>query len=145
MSAYQRNKGARFERLVASTMAEATGLDIHRTGGQSRKGTDAPDVEAPGVWLECKVGARPDALRALAQGERDTDGRPVVAVCKRDRYPASATMRLRTAAVLWGVDTVGTRDDGPVVGMLFDEFLRLWAGVYGEQVGAVPMAKAGGK
>lgn len=133
MSAYQRNKGARFERLVASTMAEATGLDIHRTGGQSRKGTDAPDVEAPGVWLECKVGARPSPVKAMEQGEKASDGRPAVAACKRDRYPATATMRLRTACVLWGVADVGMRNLGPLVRMSFDEFVRMYARVYGEQ------------
>jgi len=133
MGRSQRLKGANWERAVARQMAEATGLDVRRTGGQSRKGTDAPDVEAPGIWIEAKVGASPSPTKAMEQGEKASDGRPTVAVCKRDRYPATATMRLRTACVLWGVADVGMRELGPLVTMGFDDFVRLYARVYGVQ------------
>ncbi|MBC8426400.1 hypothetical protein H8E07_19965 [bacterium] len=133
MGKRSRDKGARHERWVARTLADATGLDIRRTAGQCRQGSDAPDVEAPGVWLECKVGARPDPVKAYTQGIQASDGRPVVVVWKKDRHAAQATLRLRTLTTLWPVERIGHELDGPLVTLPFDAFVGLYASVYATQ------------
>ena len=135
MSAYERRKGKTWERKVARILSDATGLDIRRSADQSRLGSDAPDVLAPGVWLECQAANAKNYNPAakLAQGEEATDGRSVVAVCKQDRHKPTATMRMRTAAVLWGVVDLGIREAGPVVTLALDDFVRMYALLYGEQ------------
>ena len=73
------------------------GLEVHK-GDQGRKGSDAADVDAPGlpIWSECKHGGTVGAAnpyKALEQALEATDGRPVVAFCKvgsaqkKERYP----------------------------------------------------------
>jgi len=135
MGRRSREKGASWERVVARTLSQATGLDIRRTSGQSRKGTDAPDVEAPGVWLECHAAAAHDYKpeKKMEQATKATDGRPPVAICKLDRHKPIAMMRLRTLTVLWGVSVVGMPDLGPLVTLALDDFVRLYVATYADQ------------
>ena len=82
MGKYQREKGARFERDIANVLKQVFG----------------PNVDCPEIWEECKVGKRPNIKAALEQAEEasSTNGsdKKCVAICKWDREPATATMRL---------------------------------------------------
>lgn len=92
MSARSRRKGAAWEREVVRLLGEwFPDWDLQR-GDQSRRGSDAPDVEGKDregrpipVWIECKVGQRLDVVGALRQAEEATDGRPVIAAMKRNQ------------------------------------------------------------
>lgn len=53
-----RDKGNDFERWVARNMTTAWDVPCKRIYGQARQGSDNPDVRAPGLWTECKTGAR---------------------------------------------------------------------------------------
>lgn len=81
----QVEKGKRWEREVARRMREVMpDVDVRR--GYQRYGADQADVEVPALWIECKVGAKPNPRAALAQAERDAPyGRWPVAVIKDDR------------------------------------------------------------
>ena len=53
----QRDKGARFERLVAG-LFKVNGYNAFRTAQYSGKSGDAADVEGvPGIHIECKTGS----------------------------------------------------------------------------------------
>lgn len=94
MGKSQREKGKRFEREVARRFRDVLpGYDVRR-GFQSRRGSDAPDVDVPKFWVEAKVGARTNPRAALAQAIEATDGRIPVAVCKDDRKDPVVMMRM---------------------------------------------------
>lgn len=86
MTIDSRRKGHDFERLVASRLGEVFGRENVRRGLQYRDGADAPDVVAPGLWVECKRARRTNPRAALAQAEAAAEGKGlwVVAVCKDD-------------------------------------------------------------
>jgi len=89
-----RNKGARFEREVATAFRVAF-PEARRGLGQARSGGDAADViGVPGYWIECKVGARPNPLAALRQADSNSNGDVPVAVCRLDRKDAAVTLPL---------------------------------------------------
>lgn len=71
MSKMQREKGKRGEREAAEFFARLFGGDVRRSSGQSRKGSDAPDlVGLPhGLHVEVKVGIKPNWRGALAQAQ----------------------------------------------------------------------------
>ncbi len=70
------------------------GADIHR-GFQGRGGEEAPDVEVPIWWVECKHGKRPSIRNALKQADGDCPkGRVPIAIVKDDRLPPTVTMSL---------------------------------------------------
>ena len=100
------------------------------------------------MWVEAKVGARPDPVKAYTQGIQASDGRPVVVVWKKDRHAAQATLRLRTLTTLWPVERIGHELDGPLVTLPFDAFVGLYAAVYATQdqdpEEAAPAREAGG-
>lgn len=95
MGASQRRKGNTWERVLAKRWRDS-GLypDAWRGAGQSRRGSDVPDVDGTPWWVECKVGARPNVLAGLAQAEAATDGRPALVVAKRDREAPVVCMGL---------------------------------------------------
>ena len=98
MGKKSRTKGARWEREVAIMLRDAMpGAEVKR-GWQSRSGSDAPDVDCPCWWIECKVGKRPNLFGALHQAEEAAEGdrqkRAPVVVAKRDREPPVLAMRL---------------------------------------------------
>jgi hypothetical protein len=94
MGKASRDKGKRGEREFASLVRDRLGLPARR-GIQSRGGgAEAADVVTPLFHVECKLGARPNPLAALAQAE--ADARPGVfpiAACRRDRDRWTVTMR----------------------------------------------------
>ena len=99
MPKLSRDKGARWERKVAKAFADAFGVDCRRSSGQSRFGTDAPDVHAPVFWIECKVGKSFSIPRALHQAADDMyhsslSKRWALAVTKKDNEKPLATMYL---------------------------------------------------
>lgn len=81
MSARSRNKGAQWERDTARALSVVFS-GACRGVGQARAGSNLADVEGTPFWVECKVGKLTNPRAAVVQGEGNTDGRPVVAVCK---------------------------------------------------------------
>ena len=102
MGMRSRRKGAGFERaLVHRFRAELPGLVIRR-GAQARGGSEAPDVDVPGLWVEAKHGQKVNLRAALAQAIRDAGtGRMPVAVCKDDRSEPVVVIRLDDFLALW--------------------------------------------
>tara|TARA_Y100000310_G_scaffold24676_2_gene23698 strand:- start:3510 stop:3866 length:357 start_codon:yes stop_codon:yes gene_type:complete len=98
MGKAQREKGARFEREVANILKEVFGPRTIRSSGQCFSGDTRADVDCPELWVECKVGLRPNIKGALKQAEEasalaQTD-KMCVAVCKWDREKPIISMRL---------------------------------------------------
>ena len=73
-----------------------------RRGAQARGGAEAPDVDVPGMWVECKHGKKVNLRAALTQAIGDAAlGRVPVAVCKDDRAEPVVVMRLADFLTLW--------------------------------------------
>lgn len=98
MGKYSRDKGARFERYVANVLKPVFGENVTRSSGQCFKGDTRADVDCPEIWVECKVGKRPNIKAALEQAEEaassSNSNKKCVAICKWDRELPIATMRL---------------------------------------------------
>ena len=98
MGKAQREKGARFERFVANELKPVFGERTIRSSGQCFSGDTRADVDCPKLWVECKVGKRPNIKAGLEQAEeaRAASGadKICVAVCKWDREKPTITMRL---------------------------------------------------
>ena len=98
MGKHQRDKGARFERYVANALKPVFGPNVTRSSGQCFKGDTRADVDCPTLWVECKVGKRPNIKAALEQAEEaansSNSNKKCVAICKWDRESPIATMRL---------------------------------------------------
>ena len=92
---HSRRKGAEWERELARLFREAMpGAEIQR-GLQSRSGTEVPDVDVPCFWPETKRHQRTNIKAALRQAvDAAPAGRWPIAICKDDRQPAVACMRL---------------------------------------------------
>jgi len=95
---YSRDKGARFEREVANKLKRVFGPRTTRSSGQCFSGDTRADVDCPKIWVECKVGKRPNIKAALEQAEAaekiaNTSKIPV-AFCKWDREETIVSMRL---------------------------------------------------
>jgi len=97
MGKYSRDKGARFERAVAKGLRVVFGERTIRSSGQCFSGDTRADVDCPEIWVECKVGKRPNIKAALEQAEEARAGarsdKVPVAVCKWDREEPIASMR----------------------------------------------------
>jgi hypothetical protein len=100
MGRWQREKGKRFEREIADRLRSVLPADAEqiRRGWQSRSGRDDADVILPewlGLWIECKVGARPNIVAAIEQA-REACGPTMapVAITRRDRETAIVSMGL---------------------------------------------------
>ncbi len=96
MGALSRRKGAANERHLVRRFAEVFGEGRVRRGLQFRSGEEVPDVDAPGFWIEAKVGKRVRVRAALAEAVQDSigKGRWPVAVCREDHDEAFVAMRL---------------------------------------------------
>lgn len=91
-----RRKGVAFERWLVHRFADVFGKDTVRRGMQFRSGTEAPDVDAPGLWIEAKRGKKVPIRGALEEVVSDALGKgrwPVVA-CKEDHDEPFVVMRL---------------------------------------------------
>jgi hypothetical protein len=91
VSAYQRRKGAAFERHVAA-LFRAIGYPEARRGlGQARAASEVPDVDGTPWWVEAKCGAHwtvPGAWRQARKARRDAyeaTERALLLVVRRDR------------------------------------------------------------
>lgn len=98
MGKLSRDKGARFEREIANRLKEVFGPRTIRSSGQCFSGDTRADVDCPEIWVECKVGKRPNIKAALEQAEEaigiaKSDKTPVT-ICKWDRDIPIASMRL---------------------------------------------------
>lgn len=96
MGKMSRDKGARFERQIASYFREYGYENAHRTAQFCGKTGQAADVEGiPGIHIECKHCERMTLYDWIDQAVRDTkdDSKPVV-IHKANNKPILVTMRL---------------------------------------------------
>jgi hypothetical protein len=108
-----RRKGAAWERALARRLRDALGDPDIKRGFQSRDGTDAPDVDLTGWWIEAKVGRKPNPRAALAQAiAAAPPGRKPVAIVKDDRKEPIVILRLDDFITLIAPNTA--RADGDV-------------------------------
>ena len=116
MGKYSRDKGARFEREIANRLKEVFGLRTTRSSGQCFSGDLRADVDCPKIWVECKVGKRPNIKAALEQAEEAEasarTGKSPVAICKWDRQEPIVSMRLDYFIEIIKVAYRGEGDDG---------------------------------
>jgi len=95
MSAYQRNKGARWERQIVNDCKEH-GIQATRTAPLQTDGQSLPDVTATPLWIEAKVGAQPPIVRGLKQSQETCPPTHIpCCVAKKDTEQPTITM-------LWG-------------------------------------------
>lgn len=138
-----RQKGAKFERDIAKALGTVMpGVGIRR--GLQSQGEVVPDVEAPGLWVECKCGnyASKVPTAALRQAEKASVGtsRHAVAVVRPDRKRAQVYLRVRTLQLLLlggktacnGPSEEGTTDE-LVVQMPLAGFLSIISGWWGAE------------
>jgi hypothetical protein len=94
MGRKSREKGARFERAVAAALVLVY-PEARRGLGQARSAKEVPDVDARGLWPECKRQIRPNPFRALEQAIEASNGsgRTPIAICRSDHGEATATLR----------------------------------------------------
>tara|TARA_R110000824_G_scaffold130947_2_gene292840 strand:- start:62 stop:409 length:348 start_codon:yes stop_codon:yes gene_type:complete len=115
MSKLSRDKGARFERLVANLLKPVFGEKTTRSSGQCFSGDTRADVDCPRIWVECKVGKRPNIKAALEQAEEakasNGSDKICVAVCKWDREEPTATLRLDDFIGIIQIAFGGTNED----------------------------------
>lgn len=96
MGKMQREKGARFERLIAGLFKD-WGYRAFRTAQYCGKSGDAADVEGvPGIHIECKHCEKMALYDWMAQAIRDTkaekkNNKPVV-IHKANNKPILVTM-----------------------------------------------------
>jgi len=91
MGTNSRRKGATFERTVAQILRQV--YPDAKRGFQFRAGTDAPDViSCGGWWVECKHGARTNAVAAHAQAVAASDGRTPLVITRDNRGPILVTV-----------------------------------------------------
>lgn len=106
-----RSKGKRGELEACEALSDVW-PDLKRVYGQSRMGSDAPDIDGPGcpVWIEVKRQESINVHAAMGQARDgallavETDGRrrPPVIVHKRNRGEWLVTMRAKDLAHLIG-------------------------------------------
>ncbi len=97
MGAMQRRKGKAFERTVANLFKEVF-PGAKRTLTQQRDSGEAPDIEAPGWWVEAKAHKRVNIQKAFAQAvdevARAKSSLVPVAVTKDNGGEIMATLRV---------------------------------------------------
>ncbi len=98
MGAMQRRKGKAFERTVAN-LFKPVFPTAKRTLTQQRDSGEAPDIEAPGWWVEAKAHKRVNIQKAFAQAvnevARAKSALTPVAVTKDNKAEIMATLRLK--------------------------------------------------
>lgn len=142
MGALSKNKGKRFERVVAAAFrpvfdAPGTVESAVYRSKQSRGATDGPDVVTPLFWVETKnsqkatlQGAVRQTLRDISLTARDHYKRLIpLIVLKRDRVEANVWLRDEDAATVGAAvgssPQIADRRDGWVC-YLFHDFFS-WA------------------
>jgi Holliday junction resolvase len=116
MGKYSRDKGARFERAIAKGLRVVFGERTIRSSGQCFSGDTRADVDCPKIWVECKVGKRPNIKAALEQAEEASAGaqsdKVPVAICKWDREEPIASMRFDDFVEILKLAYRGNEDGG---------------------------------
>ena len=89
-----KKKGSAGERELAALL-RAHGYDSHRNNQMFVGGKNNPDVTLPGMHIECKRTERLQLYEALAQAQRDADGKAVpVVMHRKNRAPWVVIMAL---------------------------------------------------
>tara|TARA_R110002110_G_C13016296_1_gene677358 strand:- start:166 stop:501 length:336 start_codon:yes stop_codon:yes gene_type:complete len=89
-----RTKGHSFERQMSNFFKDI-GFAHARRGIQYRDGAECPDVMNVGdLWIECKVGKRPNIKGAMDQSKKACGLLRPVAITKWDHGPTYVTMDL---------------------------------------------------
>ena len=86
-----RYKGIRFESDTARELRENF---PHAKRGLQSRGEEVPDIDGTPYWVECKRMRRVNPYDAYLQAEKNSDGRPPIAIVKQDRGPTTVTMSL---------------------------------------------------
>lgn len=88
MGKLSRNKGAAWEREVASRMTEATGVECKRCLIETREGNSGDITTELPYSVQCKVGQRPNPIAALEEArESAIPGEEMpVAIIKRNQH-----------------------------------------------------------
>lgn len=94
---YSQKKGQRVEREIAESLKELF-PEAQRGLGQARSGGESADIEGTPFWIQVKANGR--LKDALLQAERDTDGRPPLAIVHEDYDRESPFVALRLVSLL---------------------------------------------
>ena len=131
MGLLQREKGKRFERLVADLLRKAMpGCTVRRSLQAHRAYEPDVVVEGSPLWLELTHGKAPDPEAKLRQAERDAERSgtvrwkepiPLVVWRRHGERSIRATLRLGSLLRLHGIETTTT---GPVVTLAFEAVLE---------------------
>lgn len=110
MGKMQRNKGATFERLVANKIKSMRPDLMPKRGiGQARSSSEVPDVDIPGLWIECKHHIKVDvdaAMRQALEASATHGGNRTVAVVYRhNRSPIRARVHTEVCPLATDVNT----------------------------------------
>lgn len=82
-----RAKGATWERELAKLLRPIW-PSAERCLAQTRTARrEGCDVEGTPYWIECKYGRKVNLVDALAQAERDSDGRPALVIARPHMRP----------------------------------------------------------
>ena len=97
MGKMQRNKGKRFERLIANKLREFFPEHIEeiRRSIQSREAEESDVTGLPGLWIECQDAILPTPLKKLEQAERDVRSNKL----ELDIIPIAVTHQIRAKAI----------------------------------------------
>lgn len=94
-----RDRGKRGEREVWHLLEDVY-PDARRSANQSRRGSDAPDVDGTPYWIEVKFTEKERIRAAYNQATEATDGRPVLVLSRRSHTPWLVTMDAETFKAL---------------------------------------------
>jgi Holliday junction resolvase len=99
VSKLSRTKGAKFEREIATVLRELW-PEAKRGIGQTRMGSEVPDVDGTPYWVEAKHRKVISVHEAVRQATEATDGRPIMIIHKRDHEAPLVTFTLDQALCL---------------------------------------------
>jgi hypothetical protein len=90
-----KRKGSSGERELCDILHKAGFTDAHRNEQRYVGGVDNPDIALDGYHVEVKRSERFNAYEAMAQAERDANGKKIPIVAhRRNRKPWLVVMRL---------------------------------------------------
>ena len=97
MGKMQREKGKRFERLIANKLREffPEHTDEIRRSIQSREAEESDVTGLPGLWVECQDAILPTPLKKLEQAERDVRANNL----ELSIIPIAVTHQIRAKAI----------------------------------------------
>ena len=111
MGKMQREKGKRFERLIAKKLREVFPeyTEEIRRSVQSREAEESDVTGLPGFWVECQDAIKPTPLKKLEQAERDVTANklngkilPIAITHKKNTTEIHVTMRMHHLHFIFG-------------------------------------------